>query len=183
MHTRRARGLLLVAGLTCAALWPAATAAAGGGCHSNPTQGSGDTVTMSRMCFRPSVLRVEPGTEVTFVNKDPMVHNISAEWGTAQDLKVGDTFSATFPAEGTFPYACTYHYGMTGAIVVGDGSGPATGGLVETGSIDTTPVSQERVASPQTEGSGLLGVTIAGAIGLLLGASLTAVLRRGRQED
>ena len=183
MRTRQARGLLVVAALACGALWPAATATAGGGCHSQPTQGSGDTVTMSKMCFRPSVLRVDPGTEVTFVNEDPMVHNVSAEWGTAQDLKVGDTFSATFPVEGTFPYACTYHYGMTGAIVVGDGNGPATGALVETGSIDTTPVSQERAASPQAEGSGLLGWTIAGAIGLLVGAGLTAVLRRGRQED
>ena len=183
MRTRRARELLLIVGLTCGALWPAANATAGGGCHSNPTQGSGDTVAMSKMCFTPSVLHVDTGTEVTFHNKDPMPHNVSAEWGTAQDLKVGDTFSATFPQEGTFPYACTYHFGMTGAIVVGDGNGPATGGVVETGSIDTTPVSQERATSPRAEGSGVLGWTIAGAIGLVLGASVTSLLRRGRQED
>ena len=184
MRTRRARGLLLIVGLTCGALWPPGTAAAGGGCHRGTTQGSGDTVAMSKMCFTPSVLRVDPGTEVTFVNKDPIAHNVSAEWGTVNDLGDGDTFSATFPQEGTFPYACMYHYGMTGAIVVGDGDGPATGPIVESGSIDTTPVSQERAAaSPQAEGSGVLGWAIAGAIGLLLGASVTSVFRRGRQED
>ncbi len=183
MRTREARGLLVLVAVLCGALWPAGTASAGGGCHNHPTQGPGDTVAMSKLCFTPSVLRVDPGTEVTFVNKDPVAHNVSAEWGTDQDLQAGDAFTATFPDEGTFPYACMYHYGMTGAIVVGNGSGPATGALVESGSIDTTPVSQERAASPRTYGSGILGWTIAGAIGLLLGMGLTAVLRRGRQED
>ena len=181
---RRIRGLLVVAVLACGALWPAGTATAGGGCHSNATQGSGDTVEMSKMCFTPSVLRVDPGTEVTFVNNDPIAHNVSAEWGTDQDLLDGDRFTATFSDEGTFPYACMYHYGMTGAIVVGDGDGPATGALVESGAVvDTTPVAQERAASAQSSGSGMLGWTIAGAIGLILGAGLTTVLRRGRQED
>lgn len=181
---RRTRGLLAVVALTCGAMWPAGAATAGGGCHSNATHGSGDTVTMSEMCFTPSVLRVEPGTEVTFVNRDQMAHNVSAAWGTDQDLNVGDTFTATFPETGTFPFACTYHYGMTGAVVVGDGTGPATGALVEDDSfVDTTPVSQESAASMDSAGSGLLGWTVAGAIGLLLGAGLTTMLRRGRQEN
>ena len=180
---RKTRGLLVVASLAWATLWPGVPAMAGGGCHTVASQGSGDTVEMSKLCFTPTVLRVDPGTEVTFVNKDPMEHNVSAEWGTAQDLKVGDTFSATFPQEGTFPYACTYHYGMTGAIVVGDGDGPATGALVESGSVDTTPVSQERAASTKPEGSGILGWTIAGAMGLILGAGLTGVLRRSRYQE
>ncbi len=180
---KRARGLVAVVALTCGAMWPAAIATAGGGCHSNATQGSGDTVEMSKLCFTPSVLRVDPGTEVTFVNNDPIAHNVSAGWGTDQDLQDGDSFTATFPDEGTFPYACMYHYGMTGAVVVGDGDGPATGYSVESGSVDTTPVSQERAASPQEDDSRVLGWTIAGAMGLLLGSGLTGALRGRRQED
>jgi plastocyanin len=181
---RRTRGLVAVVALTCGALWPTGIATAGGGCHSNATQGSGDTVAMSEMCFTPSVLQVDAGTEVRFVNKDFLPHNVSAPWGSDGDLQEGDSFTATFENEGTFPYACMYHYGMTGAIVVGDGSGPATGASVEPGSVvDTTPISQESAASPQPNGSGILGWTIAGTLGLILGAGMTTALRRGRQED
>ena len=177
------RKLLVVVTLTAGALWPAMVATAGGGCHSNPTQGAGDTVEMSEMCFTPSVLRVDPGTEVTFINKDPMPHNLSSEWGTAQDLRQGDSFSATFSDEGTFPYACTYHYGMTGAVTVGDGDGPGTGASVEPGSVvKTTPISQESAASAQTGGSKILGWTIAAATGLVVGASVTGLLRRRPEE-
>jgi plastocyanin len=180
---RGIRALPVVAVLACAAMWPAATAGAGGGCHSNATQGSGDTIEMSKMCFTPSVLRVEPGTEVIFVNNDPLPHNVSAPWGIAEDLRKGDRFTATFSNEGTFPYACTYHYGMTGAIVVGDGDGPGTGAVVEPGSVvDTTPISQES-ATAETGGSGRLGWVVAGAIGLLLGAGLTGMLRRKPDES
>ena len=121
--------LVFVLALATAALWPASAAVAGGGCHrSEGTQGEGDTVEMAKMCFTPSVLSVDPGTEVTFVNRDPITHNVSATgWGSTRDLELGEGFTATFDEEGTYPYACMYHYGMTGAIVVGDGEGPASG--------------------------------------------------------
>ena len=179
------RAFLFVLGLATASMWPTSAAVAGGGCHSLPTQGSGDTVAMSKMCFRPSVLQVEPGTEVTFVNKDPIAHNVSAEWGTGQELNLGDSFSATFPEEGTYPYACTYHWGMTGAIVVGDGEGPGSGAQVESGTVvAATPLSQraESVTSASRESSRVLGWAVAGGIGLLLGAGLGGLVLRGRRE-
>jgi plastocyanin len=177
--------LIVVAAMTAAALWPSGPATAGGGCHGAPTNGTGDVVTLVDLCFTPSVLHVDPGTEVTFLNKDPIAHNVTASlWASNGDLLQGDTFSATFDEEGTFPYACMYHYGMTGAIVVGDGSGPASGASVDTGSVvDSMPVSEERATSATTERSGLLGWAVAGLIGLLVGAGLTAMLRRRRLKD
>lgn len=180
----RSRTLVVVLALAAAALWPAATAVAGGGCYGGASQGEGDSVAMTKLCFTPSVLRVDPGTEVTFVNKDPATHNISATgWGTDQDMEQGDSFTATFAEEGTFPYACMYHYGMTGAIVVGDGTGPASGVPIEVGSVtDVLPVSQQAdsATSRPAESSRVLGWTVAAGIGLLVGA--VGFLRRGRRE-
>jgi plastocyanin len=179
--------LLVVLVLATAALWPAAIAAAGGGCHGRSTQGSGDTVAMTKACFTPSVLRVDPGTEVTFVNKDPITHNVSAsEWGSNGDLYEGDRFAVTFDREGTFPYACMYHYGMTGAVVVGDGTGPASGDPIEVGSVvDSTPLAKDRaarVSSATPEDSGPVGWTVAaGGTGLVIGAALARMILRGRR--
>jgi hypothetical protein len=33
-------------------------------------------------------------------------------------MEQGDRFSVSFDEEGVYPFACTYHPGMTGAIVV-----------------------------------------------------------------
>lgn len=91
------RGGLAAAILLRSTMW-AWPASAGGGCHrETPTQGAGDTVAMSKACFDPSVLRGDPGTEVTFVNQDPIAHNVSATgWGYFNDMNEGDAFRATF---------------------------------------------------------------------------------------
>jgi plastocyanin len=192
MHKERASGLVVVLVLAAAIVWPASTAMAGAGCHgAGATQGEGDTVEMVKACFTPSVLQVEPGTEVTFLNSDPATHNISATgWGSDQDLEEGDSFTAIFDEEGTFPYACMYHFGMTGAIVVGDGTGPASGASVEVGSVrDLLPLSQERAdtvtseASETSDSSPIAGWTLAAGIGLLVGAGAMRFLRRGPRED
>ena len=184
-------GLTPVALLMATAwLWPATTAAAGGGCHTGASQATGentaDTVAMAEACFTPSVLHVDPGTQVRFVNKDLMTHNVSAiGWGSDSDMREGDSFTATFDQEGTFPYACMYHYGMTGAIVVGDGKGAASGIPVQPGGIvDSTPLASQQAARTVSaaEQSQALGWAIAGVAGLIVGASLAgAILRRRGQ--
>jgi plastocyanin len=106
-------------------------AIAGGGCHSGVTTGRGDTVTMVEACFTPTTLYVEPGTKVTWVNEDPMTHNVTAnDWGYFDGMQRGDVVRATFDEPGIYPYACTYHPGMSGAIVVGDGNGQGNGAAV-----------------------------------------------------
>ena len=185
MRGRSIGGTLLALSLAMAWMWPATAAMAGGGCHTGATQGEGDTVEMAKACFSPSVLRVDPGTEVTFVNRDPITHNVSATgWGTDRDMDEGDSFTATFADEGTFPYACMYHYGMTGAIVVGDGEGPATGTPVVGSVFEAEPVSQDRVGGigAGSEGSNVPGLAAAGGIGLVVGAGLGGLLLRRRRE-
>lgn len=161
--------------------WPAS---AGGGCHRGPTQGEGATVAMSEACFTPSLLRVDPGTEVTFVNKDPMPHNVSATgWGYLEDLYEADAFQATFEEEGVYPYACMYHAGMTGAIVVGDGVGAGSGRSVTVEPLAGAEAASNERTSPvsaQANGIPALGWAISGAAGFVIGAAAALLVRRRR---
>ena len=110
---------LIVLGLGTLVL-TASPSAAGGGCHSTQTEGEGTTVEMTGMCFTPTVLHVEPGTEVTFVNRDPLAHiALGVGWGEWQELGTGDAITHRFDETGTFPYTCNLHPGMSGVVVVG----------------------------------------------------------------
>lgn len=178
MRVRLARGGLAAAIAVGSTVW-AVPASAGGGCHRGPTQGEGDTVAMVGSCFTPNVLRVEPGAAVTFVNRDFFPHNLSATgWGYHEDLREGDTFRVTFDEPGVYPFACTYHPAMTGAVVVGNGVGAGSGEavtvapLTDGSSADTAPVvTAEDETSP-------IGWAIGGAGGFLLGAASALLLRR-----
>lgn len=157
-------------------------AAAGGGCHAELTEGRGETVAMRKACFRPSVLRVEPGTDVTFVNQDPIAHNVSANaWGEFGDLNQGDRFTATFSEPGVYPFACTYHPGMVGSIVVGDGTAAGAGDTVSTRS-GTAGDAEASVASGagSTSPLGWLG---AGAGGLIVGVGLGLLASKRRPRE
>jgi plastocyanin len=179
MSGRTIRGVLAVLGATLAVAAWAPPALAGGGCHAGPTQGRGDRVEMVKACFTPSVLRTDPGTEVTFVNRDPFVHNLSGNrWGYFDDLHQGDTYTATFDEPGVYPFACTYHPGMTGAIVVGDGTGAGSGAPVQTSLVEAAV---QQPAPPQSPGSGSdgdFGWLIGGATGLVAGGGLSLLVRR-----
>jgi plastocyanin len=173
----------VVAASTAMLILPAAgPAVAGGGCHAHLTQGTGNTIEMRDACFTPSILRVDPGSEVTFVNKDPMGHNIWANgWGHFDDMLHGDTYTAGFAQPGIYPFACAYHPGMTGAVVVGEGVGAGSGEHVSVASAseDAAPAAQARpAAATAQEGQGRLGWVVGGAIGLVLGAGLALLLRR-----
>ena len=72
-------GTALAATFLVALVLPASAALAGGGCHTGATQGEGDTVEFKDACFTPSILQVDPGDSVTFVNLDEMTHNVGGE--------------------------------------------------------------------------------------------------------
>lgn len=163
---------------------PATPAAAGGGCHSGATTGTGDTVEMVGACFTPTTLQIEPGGEVTFVNRDPMTHNVTANgWGNFEDMDRGDAFTATFAEAGIYPYACVYHPGMTGAIVVGTGTGTGDAEMVTVESF-TEPSPQVELQAagrqPASSGGSALGWIGGGAIGLALGIGVTGLVGRRR---
>ncbi len=178
--------LLLATTTLLVLLVPAVPAAAGGGCHSGVTNGSGDTVEMVDACFTPTTLRVDPGASVTFVNQDDFTHNVVANtWGHYDDMNQGDAFTATFAEEGIYAYACNYHPGMTGAIVVGDGEGAGNGETVNVASFEQpappSPVVEIRtVRTPSEGGSDTLGWLLGGAIGLAVGLGVGAAAFRRR---
>jgi plastocyanin len=105
---------------------PDAASAGGGGCHlvlggEGPTEATGTTVELQAACMSPTVLRVEPGTDVTFVNRDEMTHNLFGAGLSVSELTFGQSASLRYEEPGTYPFACTLHVGMVGAVVVGDG--------------------------------------------------------------
>lgn len=183
------RRTILAAALAAVPLLAMATpATAGGGCHEDVTTGTGDTVEMVGVCFTPTTLHVEPGTTVTWINKDPMTHNVTAnQWGHFEPMGQGDVARATFDEPGIFPYACTYHPGMSGAIVVGDGTGKGNGAVtVESWQpptqADAAPAA-EPASSSGTSGSSPALAWVGGAIlGFALAVAGGAVRSATRRE-
>ena len=180
----RRASLAFAAALLSLLVLPAVPAAAGGGCHDGVTTGSGTKVDLLGACFTPTTLRIEPGETVTFTNQDPMVHNVTANaWGHFDDLNPGEAFRATFDDAGVYPYACTYHPGMTGAIVVGNGTGAGNGDVVEALGASSPSPSPEVVtvrasATQADDGSSAAAWLGGAAIGIAIGAFGMFVLRR-----
>ena len=150
---------LLTVGAVGAVASPA-SAAGGGGCHRDqqfgPTEATGTSVDFVEFCLSTSVLRVEPGSTVTFTNRDPVPHNVVGSGMFVDELSQGEAAAYRFDDPGTFAFACTLHRGMVGAIVVGDGRrvAPAT--------LPILPVKVEAVPAPPTTLAALpLGATSA----------------------
>jgi plastocyanin len=169
-----------IAGVSVLGPW-SGPASAGGGCHTGVTQGSGEVVELVDACFTPTTLRIEPGDPVTFVNRDTMDHNVVANgWGHFDDLAPDDRFAVSFDDRGIYPFACTLHPGMTGAIVVGDGDGPGNGAVV-----DVTLPQDPAATAPTSEATdaGSAGGWIAAAmIGLAIGLGAGFMIARSRRE-
>jgi plastocyanin len=190
MRARRIRRLMTAGtgmALVALALVPGvAGASGGGGCGGPVTDGAGTTVEIEDFCFGPTILRVAPGESVTFVNLDRSPHTVlgaNATWGGYDALKKGHEATYDFAEAGVFPYVCTWHPGMVGAIVVGDGAG----GAIETATADG-PVTRMSLTDVELAGgmpvqsetelsTGLLIVVVA----LLAAVAGTVFLQRRRR--
>ena len=66
------------------------------------------------------MLTIAVGDTVTWTNRDTVVHTATSVNGAfdSGDLDVGESYSLTFTAPGTYDYLCTPHPSMTGRIVV-----------------------------------------------------------------
>lgn len=187
---RRAVLLTLMAGAATLAVGTTGTALAGGGCHGEATQRDetgqdAATVAMVDACFRASITNVDPGTSVTFANEDVgITHNVGGTmWGSFEDMYPGDTYTAIFDTPGIFPFACGYHAGMTGAIVVGGGTGAGNGMGVSTAPPKLDPVSTAAATSTTPSASGASAtpwIVAAGLGGIGVGASAVFAIRRRR---
>lgn len=91
----------------------------------SPSAGGGTTVAIANLAFGPD-LTVAPGTAVTFMNNDTVLH--TATNGTDGNpassplfdvqLPPGASGSYTFSAAGTYPVTCTVHPTMNMTITV-----------------------------------------------------------------
>lgn len=106
--------------------------AGGGGCHNdNPTtEGGGTSVELKNCGFAPTIIRVPVGATVTWTNQEHLPHVVSGVgWGQASHgdyLTLGKSLTQRFAAAGVYPYTCFLHPGMSGAVIVGDASAPAS---------------------------------------------------------
>ena len=174
---------LALAGAPVVALAGAVPAEAGGGCHRAATSAlldtKGDTVVMQRNCFTPAVLRVAPGTAVTFQNQDEIGHNVSMP-ADFNDVGPGQAIQLRFSDEGTFPFSCTLHPGMIGTVVVGDGDGVGTGaGAGDRSVTPDTALAASRQQGTDGGAGGWVGAVV--GAGLIMGAAGFGFGRRTRQ--
>ncbi|MDP3768124.1 MAG: plastocyanin/azurin family copper-binding protein [Dehalococcoidia bacterium] len=143
---------------------------AGGGCRGEPvTDAGGTSVIMEGTCFTPTILRVQPGDTVTWMNASPEPHTVTganAAWGDYYDVLEGQSASQRFADAGVYPYYCFLHPGMIGAVIVGDGSGAQVSaggeGLAVQG---VEPSRAAAEARTQASGRGNLSIIwVAGAV-------------------
>ncbi len=115
------RFLMLVA--TSTLLLGLVTALAGCGTEERPAPvddgvSADATVEMRGQMFQPSTVTVSAGETVSWVNEDPVVHNVVGDGFNSASMGSGDSFSHTFEEPGTYDYSCTIHPGMNGTVVV-----------------------------------------------------------------
>ena len=173
------RGMLLcvIAGAATVVLGMPGAALAGGGCHSGVTRNDATdekaaTVRMIDACFTATVTTVDPETPVTFANTDlGVTHNVGGnQWGHFEDMTEGDAFTVTFDEAGIYPFACNYHPGMTGAIVVGGGKGAGAGEAITVQPFEATSPEVLRPVVAEDDGLSIGGLVAVGLGGLALGA-------------
>ena len=71
--------------------------------------------------FQPAYIQVRVGTTVTWTNNDNVGHTVTFRNGMADSRRIdagGGTYSYTFKSKGYFPYYCTIHPDMVGAVTV-----------------------------------------------------------------
>lgn len=179
---------LVIAAAVAAVLVLVTPAGAGGFCTGHQgekmTDAAGDRVVMRDNCFGPTVVRVARGDTVRFVNEDFETHAVGGTAGSFGDMHRpithGESVAFKFERDGIFPYVCTLHPGMAGAVVVGDGVGESAAGRVATAASES-PARQER--SPAQRGEDVSSALI--PVGLGMGAvfALTAVFARHQRRS
>lgn len=121
-------GFVLVLGGLAGGLFSSpAMAGGGGGCGQPATDARGGSVEVSESCFVPTVLRAEPGQDITWTNRDEAPHVVAGAnvaWGSFEQFLRGQSVTYRFARAGVYPYVCSLHPGMVGAVVVGDGDSP-----------------------------------------------------------
>lgn len=79
-----------------------------------------DGVSIEGFAFAPEEITIAPGGSVTWTNRDPADHTVTADGGAFDSGPFGEgaTFTETFEEPGTFSYHCQIHPSMTGSVTV-----------------------------------------------------------------
>jgi plastocyanin len=77
-------------------------------------------VKIDNFSFGPQSITVAVGSTVKWTNRDDIPHTVVSTDGAFKSrvLDTDDSFSFTFSKPGTYPYFCSVHPKMTGAVVV-----------------------------------------------------------------
>ena len=165
-----------------------ASASGGGGCGQPVTDARGTGVDIEDFCFSPTIVRVGVGDAVTFTNVDPFPHSVlgaNATWGDYAGFKK-NSVTYRFSEPGVYPYVCTYHVGMVGVVVVGDGVGGAIGTSTADGpvtKVDASDLALENtsaVVDRPSETNGAWPMIVAAVFAFAVGAFALIVVRRRR---
>lgn len=78
------------------------------------------TVTIQNFTFAPNTLTVKAGTNVTWINQDSAVHDVTSDSGafSSPDLNKDDKYTYNFTKPGEYSYYCDEHPSMKGKITV-----------------------------------------------------------------
>ncbi len=90
--------------------------------HAVSIHGTQATVVLKNIAFSPKAIKVRTGTTVTWVNEDPVIHDvisITYAFATPAPLHQGESYSFTFVKPGIYRYQCTFHHpSMLGTVIV-----------------------------------------------------------------
>jgi plastocyanin len=187
-------GILVGAGLLLVPVAGTPLAIAGNPCYHETeipevTVASGNQVETEPCAFAPTITVVDSGESVTFRNPGDMPHLVTganAKWGDRDlELDPGKAVAYTFTEPGVYPYACTIHPGMSGAIVVGNGGpslaaafaaakGAGDGSGIAGTAAAVTPVAQPAGSDP------LVVAAVAALVGAALALAVVLVAARAR---
>jgi len=188
--------VVLFALVVVAAVPISAGASGGGGCGRPVSDARGSRVRIASFCFLPTILRIRPGQAVTFENRDGFAHTVlgaNAVWGSFSQVRSHRAVTYRFTRPGVYPYVCTYHPGMVGAVIVGNGSahGEATAAVTAAGpvvAVDSAmrraPVSTTNAVPPAavSPSSRIAGWQMVLVVSLLVATvALVAIERRRRR--
>ena len=126
-HTIRRAMLMVVGVMLFVGLSPEiAYASGGGGCGRAVTDDDGTRVSIANFCFGPTILRVRAGGDGDVGEQGRRSRTLSSEptapgVATTTYDATGERSAYRFVSSGVYPYVCTYHPGMIGAVVVGNG--------------------------------------------------------------
>jgi plastocyanin len=78
------------------------------------------TVAIDGTRFQPDDLAIAPGESVTWINRDPFPHTVTATAGTfdSKEIQPGESWTYKAPKKGDLTYVCMLHPTMKGTLRV-----------------------------------------------------------------